>query len=583
MRFLFFGVFLSLVSGLFYYIVMMQGQGFYEVIRILGMAMPIFATWIAAMMAEQQHQDDSRLMFTMDMRQPIRRVLGRLGEGALLMMCALVLTLVFPLAIALGGGEISLLQLAPVYLGLLLLGLSYVALGCMFCVLLPRQAAWLCTLVTTIALYPLLGVRFESFTKGLVYASDIGIFMSVALVAVFVGLLYVKGQPGKPPVIITAALAIAIGNIALAELGFRADLSQGRVYTPAGKNITSRLDKPIDIYALFPYNTRERHFDIARELLLEYAKSPNINLHFAKWPGEGAPPAGGIMVTNGERTKIVPPHKMFLAFFDEDAMQMDITSLRIEEELANALLYVNSERDILVAHITAHGEDEFSEVLEEAFISFNYGFVTADVLPIEADILFITTPTQDWEEQALQWLDTHLEEGGGIVFALDPPILEYPRLAGFLNAHGVELGGRFLAEGEGMYIGSEGNLLVAQTGGAVRNNSREQRATRVLAPNAQAIRLGEGLRAWGGLRTSPGAKERTNPWEQQRPDRGVHLVGAGVEAQNGNKMVVLGSSLVLDESADALSGGANYAFITTALDWLSDAKQHNVRIPAKGI
>lgn len=588
----FLAVFVALLAVLFYFTnIARNSSAFNEVLWMMGVAMPGFAAWVAGRLSVAKKRRRSRLLFLAYKERPESSLLGQFVYAVGLFSVALIISLVFPAVLIIFGSP-ALGQIAAAYLGLALIGLAFMFLGVLFAVSAGRFA-WQLTLAVCLGLFvaPFFGQRFANFTRGIIYLEDVMFFVSLILIIMVIAMFSIQRRRENTPVLIILTVLVVVFNIFTAELGVRFDLSRGRLYSASRLYSVSDVgmfgDKEIKIYALIPATVgySDAHLSVAKEVLLEYARKLNIELHFAgysNWPSElEKMPQGSIVVTDGRRSKALLPHKIFPTSFNEELMQLEVSAVNIEAELMNALLYVAANKDAVVAHIRGNDEEEVPEAFLEAMLSANYEVVDVfGEIPEDADIVLVTTPAGDWGDEELGRLFKYLDAGGSAVFALDPPAFAYPRLAELLGLYGLELGGMFLAEEPGLYVGNDTNIFVSSEGGAL-----------VLIPNAQEIRVSEEASISGELRTSAAAFERPNPREGTAHESGERRVGVNIylPGDKNARVSVLGSSLIMDESANAISGGANYEFLVDTFNWvLEDSGDgnllaHNARILPKGL
>jgi ABC-type uncharacterized transport system involved in gliding motility auxiliary subunit len=120
-----------------------------------------------------------------------------------------------------------------------------------------------------------------------------------------------------------------------------------------------------------------------------------------------------------------------------------------EETLTNALIKVTSEREMVVYFTRGHGEKSIDdtnsrgyEQLREALKSENFR-VSPLVLaggaevPADADVVVIAGPEKEFFDAELEILDNYLEEGGRLIFMIDPFTVE--KTARFTEKYGVRL------------------------------------------------------------------------------------------------------------------------------------------------
>ena len=574
----FIAVFMAFMGFLTLVLNVLPGTGdFYNTIGLMGAFLPMFTAWLVV-----------------GFPQPISLFLpGRMFDkylsSCVILILAAFASFVFPAVLTLFG-ELPLEHILGAYLGLVLLGVSYLSLGvCLRLMISSAPALGVVSFATSACMFfTILEPRFAGFVKGLPSLGGVLFFVSFSIFFVIIAALALQ-EPRRSvvmPKAILTALALVVLNIFAARLPMYADLTRERIFTLSEATLTvlDGLEAPVDIYAVFPPGHGDRYLSITKEILLAYGRHPNVNVSFAPSrrlselgylaPGSVVAIGGGGGSVHGhESAKIIPPEKIFLTGFDEDELQIYVSGINIEAELTHAILYCTSCENPVFAQALGNNEMLLPQGFIDALISANYNvsqiMVTDDDILNEVSVLLVTTPAADWGEAEAAKLARYLDGGGSAVFALDAGSREPWRLSAILDGIGIELGERIVVETQDyMHMGS--NVIAA-----TRPFGEGGRVRRVLVPNARAVYLSAmadgNVYAQDIITTSPFAREQPRPWEAEDEYLGIFALAARVEAERANpttsRVVVLGSSKIFDMTANELSGGENYRFLIDAINW----------------
>ena len=559
-------------------IIPMTGD-FYNTVGYLGVLLPIFSVWL-----------------TVGLPQPLSlfmpsRLFAKYMSSCALMLFSFALSFVFP-AVLMLFGEISVRHILGAYLGLSLLGLSYMSLGvCLRLMIGSSSALGIMSFVFSVCLYfTAFEPRFYGFVKGLPSLGGILFFVSFSIFFVIVAALIMFGQRRSAVMqkTILTGLALVLLNIFAVRAQLYADLTHDRIFSLSDETLVvlDSLDYPVEVLAAFPPGSTTPYFDISREILRAYGRHPNVNVSFApsrrlRYEFSDIAPGSVIAIGgngdshgHGGDIKVIPPEKLFISGFNEDELRMYVSALNIEAELTNAILYCTACENPVLAQVIGNSETPMPQGFVEALISANYDvehvLITEDDIPPEVSVLLIKTPAIDWSEQEIAKLARFLDGGGSAMFALDAGIRQPSRLTGVLSELGIEMGDRLVSETQD-YLHMGINVIAATRPFASGGRSR-----RVLMPNSRAVYQREDITrdvdVKGLITTSPFAFEKSHPWETDTDEQlDTFALAARVEVAGlspyGTRVVVLGSSNIFDETANELSSGENYRFLIDAINW----------------
>ncbi|MCL2852487.1 MAG: GldG family protein [Defluviitaleaceae bacterium] len=579
-------VFLAMTAALMLFVnILPQTGDFHNTVGLMGAVLPVFSAWLT-----------SSLPQPLSLFMPSRLFVKYLSSCALFML-SVAASFIFP-AVLTFFGEFSIVHILGAYLGLVLLGVSYLSLGvCLRLMIGSAPALGVVSFVIYGCLYfTVFEPRFHSFVKGLPSLGGVVFFASFSVFFLAAAALSMQWQRRGfvTPRIILTALALVMLNIFTARFQLYADLTRGRIFSLSEETLSvlDDLEAPVEIFAAFPPGSGDPYLDISRELLRAYGRHPNVRVSFTllrRLTSEFGDITPGSVVTIGgggsahgheDSVKIIPPEKLFITSFNEEEMQIYISGINVEAELTNAILYCTSCENPVLAQVFGNSEQPVPQGFIEALISANYDVerveITESDIPPEVSMLLITTPAADWSESEAARLARFLDNGGSAVFALDAGRREPRRLAAILDSLGIELGDRLVAETQD-YLHMGSNVVAATRPFGEGGSSR-----RVLIPNARAIyhaAHGRGMDVQGVAMTSPFAFEKSHPWEASEDKRldtfalAARVESTGENPSSATRVVVLGSSNIFDETANELSGGENYRFLIDAVNWIQGVER----------
>jgi ABC-type transport system involved in multi-copper enzyme maturation permease subunit len=244
----------------------------------------IFCVFVPAvtmrLWAEERAGNTVEMLLTFPM-SPVSLVLGKYLAGLCFLLLALGSTLLLPVMVA-ALGEPDLGQMAASYLGAVLLGAFFLALGqlvsgfakdqivafvlsllaCFALFLLGTSFAataldaWISGLGST--LRELLGVtgHYEVFTRGIVEMADLAYFLVWTLLFLFLNAMFIEGRGRKAFASIftvCASLCLGIGltfNALISDMTLgRFDWTEGKIHTvsDATRSILADLKAPVQI------------------------------------------------------------------------------------------------------------------------------------------------------------------------------------------------------------------------------------------------------------------------------------------------------------------------------------------------
>ena len=409
-----------------------------------------------------------------------------------------------------------------------------------------------------------------------------------------------------------AGLAVAIAvliaaNLFMAQLSLTYDLTPEQLYSisDASKEILDDLAQDVTIYPMFlpGHNNTLPSFaaDIVQGIINEYAaysrhitvshRDPVMDPTFAAQFAEGgkAVPTGSVIVESGGQSRVIEPQALVSLQLDAQ-LQWQLVSVDVEPQITNAILFVTQTETPVVYVVSGHEEMPLPQELIDEIVAANFEVRDLDMLreeavPDDCALLLVQTPSFDWTADEADMAMAYLAQNGRAIFMLDMNEREMPNLRRVLAGYGISASNSFVVEGHpSWYVETPLFLLPSMPENDV-TQIMSQRIRAVIMPNAQAIDeispRKQSITIEPLLATSPDSYAKTTP-DPQSPyfepgdTPGPLVVGVAVTDRYyaaesyETKLIVLGSSLILDPGVNMLSGGGNYQFLINGMNWTQD-------------
>jgi len=272
-----------------------------------------------------------------------------------------------------------------------------------------------------------------------------------------------KFRHGGYAALITALLlsVLVVVNILVGRIPATIDLTRQKLFSlseQTGK-ILKQLERPLTIYGLFEAGKEPEYVD---EILKRYAAaSPQVRLVYVdpfrnpgflnRYRGGQSPPGeNSIIVEMEDKFRVISQFDLFHYSAPSEENPLSVRpaqSMRAEQTLTGAILYVSGGETPVVYQLRGHQEEEVPYELLQQLATENYTFHDLDIvatggIPEDADLLLVISPRNDLSDQEESSLREYLlERGGNALFLMDllPPEQSTPRFDGILRSYGVQL------------------------------------------------------------------------------------------------------------------------------------------------
>lgn len=267
-------------------------------------------------------------------------------------------------------------------------------------------------------------------------------------------------------VTIVTIAAVVLVNAVISALGaklpLKIDMTRERIYefSDYTKDVMKKLDREINVYALYPANTSSNEYiSYAEEYLSKYSAlnenfkvtyiDPYSNPNFAKkYETQGETiSAGSIILECGDSVKVVTMSRMYTTNSYSGS-----TSIDMEKKITAAVASVSGQSgDIKVYFVEGH--DEYQSVqlaaaLDENGYEYDNVNISINGVPEDAELLIFMSPSADLSAEERDALDKYLDDGGRALFMLEPGSALQTRTAEYLAEWGITARGDCIIEGD---------------------------------------------------------------------------------------------------------------------------------------
>ncbi len=404
---------------------------------------------------------------------------------------------------------------------------------------------------------------------------------------------------------IAAAVLVNLIARALPVSASQFDLSETGLYTlgDVSLGILDQLDQDVTIYYLAMTATVDSN---VTALLDQYAghsshirwqqKDPALYPAFARQMGVEDATDGSLIVTSGERTKLVDGSLLYTSEFDYDTYTT-VASFDAENQITSAVQYVTGGELPVVYQLTGHGESALSDGAQQALglqnVELRQLNLLSDDIPEDADALVICAPGSDFAQEDVETLRSWLLEGGRMLVCTNPGA-DTPNLDSLMEDWGLSRIDGLVIEGSSAHHLQGANYYLLPDQGSHPINDAVDDGLYVLAPEAQAIRvadqLPEGVAVSELLTTSDSAYNKSEGYamatldkeEGDETGRFVLAVAATLGAAESGDEEAAGDSgpesrliwlscptLFMTDELDLITAGGNGQFVLGCISWLA--------------
>ncbi|WMJ89650.1 GldG family protein [Anaerocolumna sp. MB42-C2] len=406
-------------------------------------------------------------------------------------------------------------------------------------------------------------------------------------------------------------IMILVVNIFVTELGLKIDVSKEGMYTltDTTKDFVKELKDDITIYYIAQTGSEDKTFKeivnkydaLSDKIKIEY-KDPVLYPNFASDYTDEKLADNSVLVVNNvnKRAKYVANSDMYKTEIDYQTYQTNVTGIDVEGQITSALQYVTTKDLPVMYMVQGHGETAIGDTLASSFAKVNVttntlSTLTVKSIPDDCSILFINAPQKDYTKDEVAMIKDYLAKGGDAIILADYAAEGLDNFNSLMNYYGISfVKGIVLEKEQGYYMGQYVNNLVPSMKSHDITSSIISGKASIVAPSAIGIQVLDSKRSTTQidplLTTSDSAYSKidvkSNTVEKQSGDiDGPFNLGVAItEKYNGveSKLVVLGSSLLIDESMMSYPSIGNLDLMLNSINFVAD-KESNLAIRTRSV
>ncbi|SKA73207.1 ABC-type uncharacterized transport system involved in gliding motility, auxiliary component [Clostridium sp. USBA 49] len=422
-----------------------------------------------------------------------------------------------------------------------------------------------------------------------------------------------KFKYGSYSTLVTAlVLAILLAvNFVASKINIKKDLTQEKIFSLSDETykVLNNLKNDTKIIAFFESsneiqsftNILDKYKEASKKISVEYKdpiKNPQVVQKYNK--GDVKAGANSIVIESGNKFKVIDYYDLFNISYDEYGQQQ-VDSFAAEQQITNAIIYVNSDKQNTIYTLTGHEEIDLSSSITKQLEAENYAVKQINLLQSgnEMDkegILVIASPRRDLSKEEADKIKSFLINGGRAMFIMDITKEVLPNFQELLSFYGVKMQNALAIEGESSNIVQQPIDLLPNIGTHEIVNEIKSNKLYLLMPVSQGISnldlkrntvkieplLTTSSNSWGkvNLNSTTMVKE---PNDIQGPlNIAVAITDEDSEAKKSTKLVVIGGSTFINDDIISATKGANLDFFMNSLNWMQD-KKDSVSIRPKSL
>lgn len=309
---------------------------------------------------------------------------------------------------------------------------------------------------------------------------------------------------------------------------------------------------------------------------------------------------GSLVVESAKRNTLIHAADLYETTFNYQTYQTQTTGFDGEGQITSAINYVTTE-DIPIAYtLEGHNEAAVSDTLSEllrknSFSLQGLSLYMLEAVPEDADCLIINAPTIDISEDEANKIIAYLERGGSAMVTEGTVDIEKPNLERVLEYYGVSLErGMVIEQDSSHYFNPYVYYLAPDKQSHPIMTELIANRYNLFIPFSEAIIKLDSARSTvkfepllvttknSFLRVMANSASQSISKVEGDLDGPCNVAAAVSEEHDGveTRLVVFGSSYIMEDSANANVNGSNYEMVASSLNWLA-GMDSSIAISAK--
>ncbi len=383
------------------------------------------------LIAEEKRSKTIELLYTSPLNM-WEIILGKFHAGLCLVLIALLGTFVYPIILLIGGNP-DLGQISSMYLGLVLLSSSYIAIGLLWSSITENQIIsavftflslvflWVLDwsaqnssqFISDILSYISVIKHFEYFGQGVISLKDTVYYISLTTILLYLSRILI--DPNKNIKIfikwsLSFVLLVAV-NISVNIHDLRFDVSRDKINTLSEQTlyILKNLKEDVTFHAVLNAGPSAQNFKRAIEQYSYYSRHIKYQVL--------------------DKQEIGAKFESLTLFYKNK--RVSISSLT-EDDISSAIVSITRDTRKNIYFTNSHGEPDIEDnsaegisFLTSKIKSYGYGVSSVDlkkVLPKDKGLLIMLAPSKDISDLELKRINNFLSNGGSFILLFGPPV-----------------------------------------------------------------------------------------------------------------------------------------------------------------
>ena len=450
------------------------------------------------------------------------------------------------------------------------------------------------------------GSRFSIFLNGILDLRAVLYYLSAIVVCCFLAVQSIEKRRwgyhhGSYSVGWAAAVLaiIVVFNLTAEELPsslVSKDMTANQFYTLSSqsRDVLKGLESDITIYELVEDGVGD---SMTENLLEQYAgQSSHIKVvqkdlvtypTFASNYTDSTLKAGSLIVTDGERSKVIADSDLYEYSYDSYTYAQSKSAFDGEGQITSAISYVTAENMPKIYALQGHKEGTLSAKMEDQISKENLeldtlNLISAEAVPDDAAILLINSPQTDLSDEETEKILNYLKNGGKAFITSTYTETVLPNFNSVLEYYGASPMDSVVVEGNSSYYHPQSPLYLLP-----KIESTEMTSTLVsekryvftaITQGIASVDTGRDTVSTTALLTTSdqayakadAANMTTLEKEKADTDGPFDLAVYLTDSETDTGIVYVGSGYVLEDQMNSTVSGGNYEFVMGCLSKLAN-------------
>ncbi len=399
-------------------------------------------------------------------------------------------------------------------------------------------------------------------------------------------------------------VAVIVINLIVGSFNIKFDLTKNGLYTLSDDTVTlvENLKEDVNIYSLY---AEGEELSMVTEILDRYAslskhiKVTNVDPYTdpaftSRYTKNGQQPTvGDLVVETSETFSVIPQEQITDISVDSTSQTAYIKGLKVESVLTGTIRQLTNGAAETIYELSGHGETPLGDGLKQemtygGFTVESLDLIKTQTIPDDCEILVINGLSTDLSQNEASQIKTFLENGGKAFISLTIKAQQTPNFDSLLAYYGIADSGRIVIEGSANYALDNNPLYILPQLNSDSNvcKSLINAGTNVFTPaSVQIERLDtnrstvdiEALASSSQYAYSKNIYSMNSGGVQQASDDPTGPLDVVVSitdvdnngTENGTKLVVAGTPMLLEDDVNSMVNGGNFAFVMNSFDFLN--------------